>query len=73
MYKQAQGILAFTKYYPVQRLEAACKRGCRHHWASYRTIENILENNLDRIEQTELPLENQIPDHGNIRGSDHYH
>src|SRR5690625_981201 len=71
-YRQAQGILAFTKHYPPDRLEAACKRASGHHRASYHTIEKILENNLDRMEQAELPLENPIPDHANIRGADHY-
>lgn len=71
-YKQAQGILSFAKLYSEQRLEQACRRGCCHHWAGYRIIENILKNNLDLTEQAELPLENQIPEHSNIRGGGHY-
>ncbi|MEX0773859.1 MAG: hypothetical protein WD038_11865 [Balneolales bacterium] len=71
-YKQAQGILSFAKLYSEERLERACRRGCRHHRAGYRTIENILKNNLDQTEQAELPLENRIPEHSNIRGGGHY-
>jgi len=71
-YKQAQGILAFTKSYSSDRLEAACRRACGHHRAGYRTIANILANNLDQLAQPELSLENRIPDHRNIRGGNHY-
>ena len=71
-YKQAQGILALTKQYPPERVEAACRRATQGHRAGYRTISNILTNNLDQIDQTVLPLENHIPDHGNIRGGTTY-
>jgi transposase len=71
-YKQAQGILALTKQYSTERVEAACRRAARGHRAGYRTITNILTNKLDQIDQTELPLENHIPDHSNIRGGNHY-
>lgn len=71
-YKQAQGILALTKQYPPERVEAACRRAAGGHRAGYRTISNILTNNLDLIDQTELSLENHIPDHGNIRGGTTY-
>lgn len=71
-YKQAQGILTFARHYGQERLERACRRGARHHRAGYHTIENILKNNLDRLEEPELPLENHIPEHGNIRGGNHY-
>lgn len=72
-YKQAQGILALAKTYPPQRVEAACRRAAQGHRAGYRTIANILKNNLDQTGQSELPLENHIPNHSNIRGGDQYH
>jgi transposase len=71
-YKQAQGILALTKQYPPERVEAACRRAAQGHRAGYRTVANILKNNLDQNTQPELPLENHIPDHSNIRGGNHY-
>ena len=71
-YKQAQGILAMTKHYPPQRLEAACQRAATAHKAAYRTISRILKNNLDQQEQPQLPLDDHIPDHDNIRGNSHY-
>ncbi|WP_170864490.1 IS21 family transposase [Fodinibius roseus] len=71
-YKQAQGILALTKTYPAERVEAACRRAAQGHRAGYRTIANILKNNLDQNSEPELPLDNHIPDHGNIRGGTNY-
>lgn len=71
-YKQAQGILALAKQYSPDRVERACRRAAQGHRAGYRTIANILTNKLDQEGQTELPLENHIPDHSNIRGSNHY-
>jgi len=71
-YKQAQGILALAKQYPAERVEAACRRAAQGYRAGYRTIANILKNNLDQSRQPELPLEGHIPDHDNIRGSTHY-
>lgn len=71
-YKQAQGILALSKQYPAERVEAACRRAAQGHRAGYRTIANILKNNLDQSSEPELPLDNHIPDHDNIRGGTHY-
>lgn len=72
-YKQAQGILALAKQYSPHRVEAACQRAGGAHRAGYRTIANILANNLDHIQPSEKPLENHIPDHSNIRGAGYYH
>jgi len=71
-YKQAQGILALAKQYTPQRVEAACCRASGGYRAGYRTIANILKNNLDQSGQAELCLDNHIPDHGNIRGETYY-
>lgn len=71
-YKQAQGILALAKQYSPERVEAACRRAAGGYRAGYRTIANILKNNLDQTGQTELTLDNHIPDHDNIRGENHY-
>lgn len=71
-YKQAQGILVLARQYPPQRVEAACRRAAQGYRAGYRTIANILKNNLDQNSEPELPLDNHIPDHSNIRGGNHY-
>lgn len=71
-YKQAQGILALAKQYAPERVEAACCRAAEGYRAGYRTITNILKNNLDQTGQAEQTQDNHIPDHGNIRGENHY-
>lgn len=71
-YKQAQGILSFAKYYSPQRLEQACKRASLYDRAGYRIIEQILKNKMDLLQEEPTPLQNQIPIHPNIRGSNYY-
>jgi transposase len=71
-YKQSQGILSFAKSYGQDRLERACKRAGSYHKAAYRTIDNILKNNLDQIELPEEDPPNPIPEHTNIRGAANY-
>ena len=56
----------------VSGLGAACSRALRVRARSYRHVESILKNGLDRVattdEQTSLPLT-----HENVRGRDYYH
>jgi hypothetical protein len=59
------------KKYDTPRLEAACKRALQGSRVNYTMIKNILDRGLDK----QLPLPDNlfhIPDHDNIRGSDHY-
>lgn len=71
-YKQAQGILALGPTYGDDRLEAACRRGLRVHYCSYRTIEAILKNKQDQAPDLFEAAPTQIPDHDNIRGAGYY-
>ncbi|HXX92807.1 MAG TPA: IS21 family transposase [Planctomycetota bacterium] len=48
----AQGVLGLAKRYGAARLEAACRRALVFGTASYRTVESILRQGLDR---TPLP------------------
>jgi transposase len=48
-YKQAAGILNLAKQAGSQRIEKACERADSYHRASYRTIEQIISNNLDQL------------------------
>ena len=71
-YRSLLGILRLAKSYTDQRLEAACQRALAIGTTSYRSIESILKNNLDRkplLEDNEptCPVEHQ-----NIRGSRYY-
>jgi hypothetical protein len=62
----------FGKRYDEVRLEAACKRALLARARSYRHVESILKNGLDRVTTTEdtttVPLT-----HENVRGRDYYH
>lgn len=71
-YNACLGILRLGKQYGSDRLEAACTRALAGGVFTYRTIHNILDNNLDKqplIQQTELF---QTPAHDNLRGADAY-
>lgn len=72
--KAALGVIELTGKYSVERVSHAIRRAIHFKSFSYRSISNILINNLDQIvdwsEESGLPV---IPaDHENIRGSDYY-
>lgn len=70
-YKSCLGILSFEKKVGKQRLINACKRALEYKIYNYKTIQNILENNLDRIDiESETDLE--LPQHDNIRGKNYF-
>ena len=70
-YKSCLGILSFEKKVGKQRLINACKRALDYKIYSYKAIQNILENNLDRIDiESETDLE--LPQHDNIRGKNYF-
>ena len=71
-YKQAQGILAFKKYYGIQRLEKACQRAFIYSRSQYGTIETILVQGLEQQEEYYDTTDHQIPTHENIRGGKYY-
>lgn len=71
-YKQAQGILAFKKYYGPQRLEKACEIALVYSRSQYGTIETILQKGLDQQEQYYDSTDYQITTHDNIRGGQYY-
>jgi transposase len=73
-YRSCLGILRLEKLYGRARLEAACARAVAVRARSYRHVDSILKNGLDRVplpeaaaEQSTLPLQ-----HENIRGGQYY-
>lgn len=71
-YNACLGILRLAKQYGNDRVEAACTRALTGEVFTYRTIDNILKNNLDKQpfgQQLELF---KIPPHDNLRGPDTY-
>ena len=69
-YKSCLGILSYEKKVSKERLINACKRALDYKIYNFKTIQNILENNLDSID-FEHEQEQDLPTHGNIRGK-HY-
>jgi transposase len=72
-YRSCLGILRLSKRYGQQRLEAACARAVAVRARSYRHVDSILRNGLDRI-----PVKGAVADeappllHPNIRGRGYY-
>ena len=73
-YRSCLGILRLAKRYGDDRLEAACARALPVRARSYRHIESILKNGLDRIkpEDAKKAPRPKLPLHENVRGSDYY-
>ncbi len=72
-YKSCMGVLGFAKKIGNERLIKACQRALGYGTYNYKTIQKILEKQLD---QTEEPTENEqlkMPFHDNIRGEEYYH
>jgi len=74
-FRSCLGILRLGKMHSTERLEAACERALAIGATSYRSVESILKNGLDR--QGRLPGEEQrrppIKEHENLRGPGYYH
>ena len=72
-FRSCLGIMRLGKRFGEERLEAACRRALTLGAYSYKSIESILRQGLDRKavpEQQDLELSLE---HENIRGSDYYH
>jgi len=69
-YRSCNGILSFAARAGKERLITACKMAHGFGYYNYRTIEEILNKNLDKYEQDEVVKE--MPQHDNIRGRNYY-
>jgi transposase len=72
-YRSCLGILRLSKKYGPARLEAACARAVVVHARSYRHVDSILRNGLDRVAPPTTPAA-PAPGvtHENVRGRDYY-
>lgn len=74
-YRSCLGILRLSKKYGPERLEAACARAVAVGARSYRHVDAILRNGLDRVaaptSETSPPVNGAT--HENVRGRDYYH
>jgi len=72
-YNACLGLLRLGELYGHDRFENACRRAVQSPRVSYRMIDNILTNNLDKQPEDQTALFTVIPDHENLRGSQAYH
>jgi transposase len=72
-YRSCLGILRLGKRYGDERLEAACGRAVTAGARSYRHVDAILKNALDRVPIADAPDVPGVGSHENIRGGDYYH
>jgi transposase len=73
-YRSCLGILRLGKRYGNERLEAACARAVSVRARSYRHVESMLKNGLDRLTapEPEAPTTGTSASHENIRGGGYY-
>ncbi len=72
-YRSCLGILRLGKRYGDERLEAACGRAFTVGARSYRHVDAILKNGLDRVPVEPEPPEPPSTEHENVRGKKYYH
>ena len=72
-YRSCLGIMRLAKRHGAERLEAACARALAADARSYRHVDRILKNGLDRVP---LPTLRTVPtrprSHANLRGARYY-
>jgi transposase len=72
-FRSSLGIMRLGKRYSPERLEAACARALQIKAYSYRSVESILRNGLDRHSPALVSNDSKPPvQHANIRGKDYY-
>lgn len=72
-FRSCLGILRLGRRYGEERLEAACGRALGVRARSYRHVEAILKNGLDRVRPPEPEGAERRIEHENVRGADYYH
>jgi transposase len=72
-FRACLGIIRLGKNHGCDRLERACARAMRYRTFSYRSVEAILKNNLDRVDEDGVAEQAKLPIHDNLRGSSYYH
>jgi transposase len=75
-YRSCRGLKSLTARYTPERIEAACERALVAGARSYRNVESILKNGLDRQPLPVATSSGETPpplDHENVRGPDYYH
>lgn len=71
-YNACRGILRLHTQYGAERVQAACSRALNGNVFNYRTLQNILLSNQDKLGPCDCQDLFQVPEHPNLRGSDAY-
>lgn len=71
-YKSCVGILSFAKKIEKERLIKACQRALGYGAYNYKTIQTILEKELDKKDTPPDCDQLSMPFHDNIRGENYY-
>lgn len=73
-YRSCLGLFRLAKLFGQERLESACARALSVSARSYRHVESILKNGLDRTPMTDNASRPNIGIiHENVRGREYYH
>ena len=72
-FRACLGIMRLGKTYGEVRLEAASRRALAIGACSYKSVESILKNNLDKKPLPATATESPAIEHDNLRGPDYYH
>ena len=70
-FRSCLGVLSLHKKYGLERINLACKRAAHYGQYSYKSIVNILDRGLDKINE-KPPEQNSLPLHENIRGNEYF-
>jgi len=72
-FRACLGIMRLGKHYSTPRLEAASRRALVIGSCSYKSVESILKNGLDRKPLPPTSIDTPAIEHDNLRGADYYH
>jgi transposase len=77
-YRAALGIIRLADKYSNDRLNKACSNAIAIGSISYRTVNNMLKNNMDNLDQTKKLKANEkqqdfFTSNENVRGKNYYH
>jgi transposase len=72
-YQACLGVFRLTTGYSNDWVDKACKKALESNSYSYKLVQNILENNLDKADRDDItPADFKLPEHDNLRGSEAY-
>jgi transposase len=71
-FRSCLGIMRLADRYSAERLEAACGRALGVRAISYRSVQSILANGLDKLPLAENHVTRTHPPHDNVRGPGYY-